>query len=218
MPARPSPKSSRQSEQRWRKAVKPEDTGRRYDAIAAWWDAQAATMSAGVASVRRAIDLCAHKRNALDVGCGSGGRVIAALTAAGFVVVALDVSESMLALAKQHHPEVSFVHGDICQWEPPERYDLIVAWDSIFHVPHASQRPVVAKLCAALAPGGVILFTAGGIDGEITGEVAGEAFYYSSLADSEYLRILKDSGCTCVLLERDQFPEEHIVVIGAKTS
>lgn len=46
--------------------------------------------------------------------------------------------------------------------------------------------------------------------------MCGQNFYYSSLAEEEYLRILKDMGCTCVLLERDQYPEEHVVFIGTK--
>jgi SAM-dependent methyltransferase len=196
--------------------VKPDEIGKRYDAIASWWDAQQPTMAAGLRYVERAIALCATRGKALDVGCGSGGRIIVALTDAGFTIMGLDVSESMLALAKARHPATSFVQADISTWQLSEKYDLIVAWDSTFHVPHTSQRTVVAKLCAALAPGGVILFTAGGIDGEITGEMSGETFYYSSLADEEYIRILKESGCTVVLLERDQYPEHHIVAIAIR--
>jgi hypothetical protein len=71
-------------------------------------------------------------------------------------------------------------------------------------------------LCGALAKGGVILFTAGGVDGEITGRMCGQNFYYSSLSEEEYLRIMKDTGCKLILLERDQYPEDHVVFIGVK--
>ena len=93
---------------------------------------------------------------------------------------------------------------------------MIIAWDSIFHVPHGEQRRVVGTLCDALAPGGVLLFTAGGIDGEITGPMCGQSFYYSSLADQDYLKVLTERACRCILLERDQHPDDHIVVIGMK--
>jgi hypothetical protein len=83
-------------------------------------------------------------------------------------------------------------------------------------VPYSEQRRVVEKLCDALADGGVILFTAGGVDGEITGRMRGQDFYYSSLAEEEYLRVMKEKGCKCVLMQRDQYPEEHVVFIGAK--
>src|ERR687894_766584 len=91
------------------------------------------------------------------------------------------VREAMIEYARKRHPDSRFIHGDICEWEPPERYDAIIAWDSIFHVPYAEQRRVVMKLCDALASGGVILFTAGGVDGEITGRMRGQDFYYSSM-------------------------------------
>ncbi len=76
--------------------------------------------------------------------------------------------------------------------------------------------PAVEKLCNALVTGGVILFTAGGIDGQITGQMRGYDFYYSSLEEEEYLKILKENGCKCILMERDQYPAEHTVFIGAK--
>lgn len=171
---------------------------------------------AGVEFVRAAVRLAAGRQSALDVGCGTGGRIFSLLTDAGFDVTGLDVSESMLAYARRRHPGARFVLADVCEWRPAGRYDLIVAWDSIFHVPRAGQRGVVVKLCDALAPGGALLFTAGGVDGEITGRMRGEEFYYSSLDETEYLRALKGRGCKCVLMQRDQHPEEHVVFIAVK--
>lgn len=135
---------------------------------------------------------------------------------AGFQVSGIDVSGALLDHARKRHPDSNFILVDICEWEPQKRYDFILAWDSIFHAPYSEQRRVVAKLCNALAKDGVILFTAGGVDGEITGQMQGRDFYYSSLAEEEYLNIMKENGCKCILMERDQHPEEHVVFIGAK--
>jgi trans-aconitate methyltransferase len=140
--------------------------------------------------------------------------LIAALTGAGYQVVGIDVSPGMLALARERYPGTQFLQGDICTWVAPEKYDLVVAWHSIFHVPHAAHRDVVGKLCDVLAPGGAMLFTGGGIDGEVTGPMHGQTFYYSSLDGADYQQILKARGCRCVLLEMDQYPEEHLVLIG----
>jgi len=196
--------------------MKPADTGHLYDKISLWWNEQQTRLTAGIEFVQMALKLSANKRNALDVGCGSGGRIVSALLDAGFQVTGIDVSEAMIEYARNRHPESDFIHTDICEWEPTEQYDAIVAWDSTFHLPYSEQRPVTARLCNALATGGVILFTAGGIDGEITGQMQGEAFYYSSLAEEEYLRIMKENGCKCILLHRDQHPYEHVVFIGIK--
>jgi SAM-dependent methyltransferase len=196
--------------------MKPTDTGHLYDRLASWWDDQQEQSTAGLDFVRAAIKLSANKGNALDVGCGSGGRIVAALADAGFQVTGIDVSEAMIEKASKRHAGSRFILTDICEWQPQEQYDAIIAWDSIFHVPYSEQRRVVSKLCEALARGGVIMFTAGGVDGEITGQMRGLDFYYSSLAEEAYLRILKETGCKCVLMQRDQYPEEHVVFIGAK--
>lgn len=174
-------------------------------------------MTAGVGFVRKTLRFSAGKGNALDVGCGSGGRIIALLLDAGFQVTGIDVSEAQLELAKKRHPDSRFILADICEWKIEERYDVIIAWDSIFHAPYSEQRAVVGKLCNALAAGGVILFTAGGVDGEITGRMRGRDFYYSSLAEEEYLKTMKVCGCRCILMEGDQYPAEHTVFIGAKS-
>lgn len=199
--------------------MKPTDTGIAYDKISAWWNDQESlgTIKTGVDFVRKALKFAADSGGeALDVGCGSGGRVVATLLHAGFHVTGVDVSERMLACAKARHPDSEFVLADICEWRHQKRYDVVIAWDSIFHVPYSEQRRVVGKLCNALASGGVILFTAGGIDGEITGRMHGEDFYYSSLIEEEYLKVIRENGCKCILMERDQHPEEHMVLIGVK--
>ena len=196
--------------------MKPTETGKLYDKISAWWNNNENHLTIGVDFLQKALKFSAGKGKALDVGCGSGGRIINALLDAGFQVTGIDVSEAQLANATKRYPDSDFVLADICEWEIEERYDVIIAWDSIFHVPYSEQRPVVEKLCNALAPGGVILFTAGGVDGQITGEMRGLNFYYSSLDEEEYLKVMKENGCKCILMERDQYPAKHTVFIGAK--
>lgn len=195
--------------------MKPTDTASRYDKISAWWRDHETRLTAGIDFVQKALQFSAGTGNALDVGCGSGGRIINALLNSGFRVTGIDVSQAQLEHARERHPNADFILADICQWQVPKRfYDVVIAWDSIFHVPYPEQRRVVRKLCGALTGGGVIVFTAGGVDGEISGQMRGQDFYYSSLAEEEYLKILKENGCRCVLMERDQHPEEHVVFIG----
>jgi SAM-dependent methyltransferase len=194
----------------------PRETGRRYDAVAAQVDADLRDSTYGVSFLDRAISLCNARRSALDVGCGSGGRMIDRLLNAGFQVTGIDVSRGMLDIAKARHPSVEFVHDDVTEWTPPRSFDLVVAWDSIFHLPYASHTLVLGKLCGCLAEDGVLLFTAGGIDGEITGTMHGHAFGYSSLSEVALLQLLRDYGCVPLLMERDQYPLHHVAIIAIK--
>ncbi len=72
------------------------------------------------------------------------------------------------------------------------------------------------KLCACLAEHGVLLFTAGGVDGAIVGSMHGHTLAYSSLSDFALLALVERGGCTPVLMERDQYPLHHLVVMATK--
>ena len=174
--------------------------------------------SYGIAMIDRAVSYCTDKRTALDVGCGSGGRIINRLLGNGFDVTGIDISEGMLALAQENHPEVKFMQADICEWETPDRFDLIVAWDSIFHVPLSSQRPVVEKLCRFLNPKGILVYTFGDAEGAHEDIWLGEKFGYSSIGINENLNTLIGSYCQCRHLELDQYPQSHVSVIARKNN
>ncbi len=128
------------------------------------------------------------------------------------------VFAEMISLARLRSPGSQFYVGDLCTWELPKRYDLISAWDSIFHLPLDRHEAVIRKLDAGLNPGGVLMFTCGGGGpGEISGSFEGENFDYSTLGVNEFLRLLRECGCECLHVEYDQFPEGHVYIIARKT-
>jgi len=191
-----------------------EDLGRNYDKIADWWEGNHKDSSYGVNYVVRAIQKSKTRNKALDVGCGSGGRIIDTILAAGYDLTGIDVSSGMTEIAKSKQPEVTFINADFMTWHSDEEFDLIIAWDSIFHAPRSLQKSVIEKLCLHLAPDGILLFTCGGFDGEVSGEMKGVPFEYGSLSYLEYLEIVKNSDCETVTMERDQ--PKHMVFICRK--
>ena len=136
----------------------------------------------------------------------------------GFEVEGLDVSAAMVTLARERHPEVTFHQVDICTWELPERYDFISAWDSIWHAPLSEHEGILRKLCEGLKPGGVLIFTSGGVDepGEIFNEMMGQPMYHAALGIPKLLEIVASQGCVCRHLEYDQHPELHVYLIVQK--
>jgi len=198
--------------------MKPEETGSHHDQIARWWQEQHRDSTYGLAALQRAINFVENKSTALDIGCGSSGRFIEVLQKHGFIPTGLDISPEMISLARQEHPAVAFYAEDICTWQLPQKYDLISAWDSTFHLPLAKQEPVLKKMCDGLNPKGILLFTCGGGigPGEISGGFAGQTFDYSTLGVNEFLRLIGKFGCSCMHLEYDQFPENHVCIIARK--
>lgn len=196
----------------------PDQTAAVYDRIAEHWDCPAFNHSNGIAQHERALRFVGAVGSALDVGCGSSGRIIALLQRHGFTVEGLDLSEQMLQRARRHHPQVVFHPADICGWSFPKRYDFISAWDSIWHVPLHRQLDVLRKLCAGLSAGGVVIFTTGGVETpeEITGPCFGEPLYHAAPGVPAVLRVLDECACAVRHLEYDQYPEKHVYVIAQR--
>jgi len=197
----------------------PAEIAASYDRLAAHWDGDDFPRENGIAAHRRAMRFQTRRGRALDAGCGSSGRIIDLLLAEGYTPEGLDVSPGMLARARRRHPEVVFHEADLVSWEPPHRYDLISAWDSLWHVPLAEQASVLTKLCRGLEAGGILIFTSGGIDGpEEKGDPClGEPMYHAAPGIPRLLEIVAAEGCVCRHLEYDQFPEEHLCVIVQQT-
>ena len=129
----------------------PDDIGRNYDQIAERWFDDSFPRTNGIEQHERAVAFLDSRRNALDIGCGCNGRIIDHLLGHGFSVEGIDVSSRMIELARKRHPAVTFHHADIIDWEFPERYDFISAWDSIWHLPLEAQEPTLKKILRGLS-------------------------------------------------------------------
>jgi SAM-dependent methyltransferase len=194
----------------------PTETAERYDQLARWWQGHVPPQY-GLAALDRALRFAPKQGSSLDVGCGSEGRFMKVSREHGFEPEGLDVSPAMIELARARDPDAVFHTADISTWEAPRQYAFITAWDSTFHLPLELQEPVLRKLCEALVPKGVILFTCGGGEpAEIQGSFEGQDFEYSTLGVEAFVRILQECGCLCRHVEYDQFPENHVIIIGEK--
>lgn len=197
----------------------PEETGRSYDQIADVWNTGDFDRQNGLAAHRRALAfLAGNGGRAIDLGCGCSGRFIDLLASHGLAVEGLDVSARMIELARARHPRTTFHHADVCTWEFPRPYDFITGWDSLWHLPLAAQEPVMRKILRALKPGGVFIFTTGGVDRpeEKTDTAMGPKVYYGVPGIPRTLALVGECGCVCRHLEYDQWPERHLVVIVQK--
>lgn len=127
----------------------------------------------------------------------------------------MDLSARMLALAANADPAVLLHQADIRSWPLPRRYRFISAWDSIWHVRLDEQRPLMLKLMRGLEPGGVFVFSAGGLDtaGEHVDASMGPALTYSTLGIPGLLALIGEAGCVCRHLEFDQYPEKHLYMV-----
>ncbi|HST66308.1 MAG TPA: methyltransferase domain-containing protein [Mycobacteriales bacterium] len=93
---------------------------------------------------------------ALDAGCGEGGDALW-LAAHGWRVTAVDFAAAGLARAAAADPDgqVQWVRADLRSWIPPASYDLVSV--QFLHPAADVRAAVLARLAAAVAPGGTLL-------------------------------------------------------------
>lgn len=195
----------------------PIETGKNYDKIAEWWiNAQMEKPEYGMEYIRKAIRFAKENSKALDLGCGGTGRTISKILHHNFAVTGVDVSSEMIRLAKLRHPNVNFINVDFISWRTEATFDLIIAWDSIFHAPMELQANATEKMCKMLTPGWILLFTAGSYAGEARGEMENVLFEYGSIGYRRYLEIIERMKCKIILMEEDQYPAGHMVFICQK--
>ncbi len=137
------------------------DIANGYDVVAAEFARRRNGSTIGAATVKRWAEGLPSGAAVLDVACGTGIPISRALVEAGCRLHALDASPAMIELFRQNFPGVPALA------EPIEtsgcfarQFDGVVAWGLLFLLSAESQPAVIARLGAALRPGGRLLFTA----------------------------------------------------------
>jgi len=94
----------------------------------------------------------------LDIGCGSG-RDLLWLKTRGFRPTGFEQAPSLAELAR-HHSGCEVIDGDFAVFDfSPLQYDALLLIGSLVHVPREDLKPLLARILAALRPGGHILLT-----------------------------------------------------------
>ncbi|MCW8092129.1 class I SAM-dependent methyltransferase [Alteromonas sp. ASW11-130] len=191
-----------------------------YDKIAEHWCSDRFNSENGISQHERALNFAPKGGKAIDIGCGSSGRIIDLLLKHGYDVEGLDLSSEMLRLARIRHPDLIFHHADICNWHPFGKYSFISAWDSIWHVPLECQASVISKLLEHLEVNGVIIFTSGAVEekGDGSNLFLGQELYHAALGIPAILKLLESNNCVCRHLENDDFPDKHLYVVAQKSA
>ncbi len=98
-------------------------------------------------------------RTALDLGCGTGV-LCRVLSAAGISASGVDLSEAMVAVARENAPGLRFDVGDMVTWRPERPVDLVTCTgDALNHLFGLGDVARVFENAAGyLTPGGVFVF------------------------------------------------------------
>lgn len=192
-----------------------ENEGKKYDAIASGF----AEMRDSFNTEKNYLDIFLEhlqpQAHVLDVGCGSGHPIASYLINHGLQVTGLDASEELLKISKTKCPAMHSIYGDIRSISLNDKYDGIIEWWCLFHLPKSDHGKMIARFADWLKPGGILEFTSG--DKEYEGkssDMLNQELNFYSIAPEQYEKHLRENGFEILLRESDQ--EEHLVWIVKK--
>lgn len=136
----------------------------------------------------------ARGRRVLDLGCGPGRPIAAYLADRRCAVTGVDAAPSMVALFRANLPAAHAIEADMRGLDLEATFDVILAWNSLFHLAADDQRAMFATFAAHAHDRTVLLFTSGPDAGEATGMAGGLPVYHASLAPWEYRDLLATHG------------------------
>lgn len=155
-----------------------------YDVVAGTY-AQVVQVPGGTGGPERDTDLAMIRKftallpagaEVLDAGCGTGRMITYLDTLAQeneqpLVIQGCDLSEAMVAIARDAHPNRRILAADLAALPyTPQSFDALLAWYSIIHATPEELAGIFCEFRRVLRPGGVLLlgFQAGSGQRRIT--------------------------------------------------
>jgi ubiquinone/menaquinone biosynthesis C-methylase UbiE len=154
----------------------------------------------------------------LDVGCGAGVPVARFLLDSGFDVTGVDVSSSMLALARSHVPEADLVKMDMRELRfEANSFDGVCAFYSLFHIPQEEHSGAIASFYRLLRQDGMLLLSTGSSAWQGIEDFHGARMFWSH-PDREVTRQhVVDAGFAVMMSEvQEHGGERHYWIMAKK--
>ncbi len=137
-----------------------------------------------------------EKAKILDFGCGIGIPYDRYLVDKKFDIIGVDISEKHIKLAKRNVPKAMFIKGDFSKMEFKDKFDAIISFYAIFHIPREEHEELFRKMCDLLKKEGLILITLGTSGEEYSEEKnwAGAKMAWSQYNPETYKKMLNRVG------------------------
>lgn len=177
-----------------------------YEKIVDWYDDARTKTLMESEYLNLIVSSVAAGGSVLDLGCGTGEPIAQFFINKGFKVTGVDGSKKMIELCKKRFPSERWIVSDMREINLQQRFDVILAWHSFFHLDHNSQRKMFKRFDAHIKPGGILTFTSGKEEGEVWSDNGGQQLYHASLSTTEYENLLKAASFK-VLIHKVHDPE-----------
>ncbi len=170
--------------------------------------------------IDKLISLLPKKPNILDFGCGNGLPYDKYLVEHNCIVTGIDITEKHLVEARLNIPEGRFINEDFSEYKTNEKYDAIVSFYAIFHIPREEHLALFKKMYELLGMNGKILITLGRYDDEGgVWDFCGSKMSWSSFSADKNIELLNEAGFNILDSYLEGKPgdnEQHLWVLATK--
>jgi SAM-dependent methyltransferase len=132
----------------------------------------------------------------VDLGCGTGFSANY-FTKKGMLAMGVDLSKSMIAIAKRNYPNIHFFIEDVRQFSFSNQIDAVWAGYSLFHFEKESLFKTLEQIKTYLLPGGILGLVMQEGSGEIENDepfLPGRKIYIHLYTKEELKNILEKYG------------------------
>jgi len=145
--------------------------------------------------LERFISLLPKDANVLDAGCGAGIPTIKYLVDKGLKATGIDLSDTMLNMAKSNVPSAKFLKMDINKLEfEKSTFDGIISVFALFHIPKKNHYSILKQFYDILKPGGILLINSGINESEGISNFFGVPMFWSNHNPKMTLDLVKKAG------------------------
>jgi 2-polyprenyl-3-methyl-5-hydroxy-6-metoxy-1,4-benzoquinol methylase len=170
-----------------------------YEKIADWFDKHRSRKFFEKSYLDKVISYLQPGATILDLGCGMGEPIAQYFIEQGFDLTGIDGSSKLIGFAQQRFPSTTWMIEDMRHIKLLQKFDCLIVWHSLFHLPADDQRKMFAIFADHLMQNGMLLFTSGHEAGEVWSDNGGENLYHASLSADEYEKLLKQYGFELLL-------------------
>jgi len=187
-----------------------------YDRIAEQWIRERMILEREKPYLEEFAALLPRGAHVLDLGCGAG-ILSRCLLDRGCAVTGVDASTVQLRFARVRCPEAEFITADMLELSLTTRYQGLVAWDSVFHIPRGRHLTLFCRMHGWLEDGAPMLLSLGGSEDEFTAPMFGVDFFYSGYAPETSVGLLREAGFEVIRAEIDDPSSRgHLAIVCRK--
>lgn len=167
------------------------------------------------------IQLIPKNAKVLDLGSGVGIPFDKYLVDNKIKVTGIDISQKHVNLAKKNVPKAKFIKGDFSRYNFKERFDAIISFYAIFHIPREEHHELFSKMYELLNKRGIILVTLGAKEYkyDVNPNFVGAPMAWSQYSANKYRIMLKKIGFKIIKATFEGTPKDqeyHFWVLAKK--